>query len=146
MHCFWEGHKAVYCPDEKYGMWNKCCLDCGWPNTKVERQITFDEYQELAHVTAVYPKKDGLTYLTLGLAGEAGEIANKVKKIIRDDDGTLSEVKRKDLLEECGDVTWYLSQLIRVLNGSFQATAQQNLDKLLSRKSRKVLQGSGDKR
>ena len=146
IHCVWEGHKSAYCPDEKFGIWNKCCDTCGWPNKTIKREINFNEYQELAHTTAVYPRKDGLAYLTLGLTGEAGEIANKVAKIFRDDDGTISEIKKKDLLKECGDLTWFLAEFTRLLGGDFQTIAQENLDKLLSRKQRGKLRGSGDLR
>src|SRR5882724_6742498 len=107
-------------------------------------KITFNEYQQMAKSTAIYPKISGLSYLALGLAGEAGEIANKVKKIIRDDNNVLSEGKRMDLLEESGDALWYLSQLILVLESDFNTVAKQNLEKLLSRKKRHALGGTGD--
>lgn len=108
--------------------------------------ITFDEYQNLAKTTAIYPKERGLEYVVLGLVGEAGELANKVKKVIRDDGGVLSEDKRKDLLKEAGDVTWYLASLFTELKESFGNAAQNNIDKLFSRKERGTLGGSGDNR
>jgi NTP pyrophosphatase (non-canonical NTP hydrolase) len=109
-------------------------------------ELSFREYQEKSAETAIYPEDTALAYLTLGLTGEAGEIANKIKKVIRDSKGELSEDLKKDLVKECGDTLWYLSQLIRELDGDFGDVAQANIDKLQSRKERGVLKGSGDNR
>jgi len=108
--------------------------------------MTFNEYQQQSKQTAIYPKERGLEYVTLGLCGEVGEIANKVKKIIRDNDGVLTEEKRKDISKEGADALWYLSQLFTELNYDFGLAAQENLDKLLDRKNRGVIGGSGDNR
>lgn len=107
---------------------------------------TFKEYQELSATTAIYPKAKGMEYVIMGLVSEAGEIAGKYKKIIRDSDGTMSLEQRTDLLKEGGDVIWYLSQFFNELGYDFGQAAQDNLDKLFSRKERGVLGGSGDNR
>lgn len=118
--------------------------------------LTFNNYQDAAQETAVYPGKedpidggtniDGLIYTTLGLAGEAGEIANKVKKILRDNDREFSIEYAKQLREECGDVLWYLSETVRQIGYNLGDIAQENIDKLSGRKVRGTIQGSGDDR
>lgn len=113
--------------------------------------LAFDEYQQLTNVTAIYPEAgtgsaQALAYVSLGLVGEAGEIANKVKKVLRDSDGKLSEETRLALLGELGDVHWYLARLATELGASSGLVAQENLNKLLDRKERGVLKGSGDTR
>ena len=110
--------------------------------------LSFEEYQKRTGDTAIYPGRGeltGLLYTALGL-GETGEIQGKVKKILRDDSGVLSEEKRQDILAECGDVLWYLAQLTEELGGNLGEVAQNNLDKLASRKERGTLKGSGDNR
>ncbi len=107
----------------------------------------FNEYQTKAKETALYPSVgSNLIYPTLGLAGEAGEFANKVKKIDRDAAGTLSEETRHALLEELGDVLWYMSQLSTELSVDLEQIAILNLEKLASRRERNTLHGSGDHR
>jgi NTP pyrophosphatase (non-canonical NTP hydrolase) len=112
-------------------------------------ELTFHEYQDATATTAVYPGRGctgGLVYVALGLAGEAGEIANKVKKIIRDDEGHITPEKAEEIRKELGDVLWYVSQVANELNTSLTYTAGENLDKLADRKIRGVLHGSGDNR
>ena len=72
--------------------------------------MTFEEYQKEAQKTALYPEAYRLVYPALGLAGEAGELANKVKKVLRDHGGRLSEEAREAILAELGDVRWYVAQ------------------------------------
>jgi len=117
--------------------------------------MELNEYQKLASTTAEYPKtvKDlnpeanvGLLYTVLGLCGEAGELANKVKKVLRDDDGVLSPEKRVALIKELGDCSWYLSETARQLATTLENVAQLNIDKLFDRKDRGVIKGSGDDR
>jgi NTP pyrophosphatase (non-canonical NTP hydrolase) len=110
--------------------------------------LTLNHYQSVASITATYPETttsslQAIAYCTLGLTGEAGEIANKVKKLIRDGD---SEVKRKEIVAELGDVLWYLSQLAMELQQTLGEVAAKNLDKLADRKVRGVISGSGDTR
>lgn len=111
--------------------------------------MEFNEYQDKASVTATFTGKQAeheLMYLTLGACGEVGEIAEKVKKIIRNDDGVISEEKRELLKLEVGDVLWYLSQLSRVLGFSLDEAAQANIAKIMDRRARGVIKSSGDTR
>ena len=98
------------------------------------------QYQAQAKETAIYPKDKALEYLALGLVGEAGEVANKIKKVIRD--GTSPNNVR----DELGDVLWYLAMLSTELGYSLDTVADKNLWKLANRKTRNVLGGSGDNR
>jgi len=112
-------------------------------------EMTFNEYQELAAGTAIYPNRGeigGLTYTVLGLNGEAGEIAEKLKKVIRDTDGVIDERKTYELAKELGDVLWYVAETASQLNLSLGQIAEINVEKLYSRKDRGQLQGSGDER
>ena len=98
------------------------------------------QYQAQAKETAIYPKDKALEYLALGLVGEAGEVANKIKKVIRD--GTSPNNVR----DELGDVLWYLAMLSTEIGYSLDTIADKNLWKLANRKTRNVLGGSGDNR
>jgi NTP pyrophosphatase (non-canonical NTP hydrolase) len=104
------------------------------------------EYQRLSRRTAEYPREAWLTYPALGLAGEAGEVAEHAKKAIRDDAGQVTDERRSAMAKELGDVLWYVSQLATELGLELDEIAQGNLDKLLSRQRRGVLSGSGDER
>jgi NTP pyrophosphatase (non-canonical NTP hydrolase) len=109
--------------------------------------MLISEYQELSRRTATYPGAgDNIVYPTLGLAGEAGEVAEKVKKLLRDDAGVLSDERRSALAGELGDVLWYVAQVATEADLDLEQIAQGNLDKLLSRRRRGVLSGSGDQR
>jgi len=109
--------------------------------------MRLSEYQAGARETAVYPQLgDNLLYPTLGLCGEAGEVAEKIKKMVRDDGGALSEERRAALAGELGDVLWYVAQLATEARLDLEAIAGANLDKLRSRRQRGVLGGSGDAR
>lgn len=113
--------------------------------------MQFSEYQQEARKTAIYPNAgNDFIYPALGLVGEAGEIANKLKKIIRDDECTsiscMPEEKRHEVAKELGDVLWYIAQLSSELGYSMEEIAQGNIDKLRSRQERGTLTGSGDNR
>lgn len=109
--------------------------------------MTFQEYQEEARKTAIYPNKDNnFIYPTLGLVGEAGEVAEKIKKVIRDDEGIISEEKKAEVTKELGDVLWYIANLSKELNISLEEVASKNIEKLQSRQQRGELHGSGDNR
>jgi NTP pyrophosphatase (non-canonical NTP hydrolase) len=109
--------------------------------------VQLSDYQRRSRATAVYPGAgDNLTYPALGLCGEAGECAEKVKKAIRDDAGELTEERRAALAAELGDVLWYLAQLATEAGLDLDQVAGDNLSKLLSRQERGALQGSGDTR
>ena len=109
--------------------------------------MTFEDYQKQSRGTAVYPKiEDKWVYPVLGLAGEAGEIANKAKKIFRDDNGVITNKKKQEIKEELGDVLWYLAQMATDFGLSLDEVAKNNLAKLYSRKERGTLHGKGDDR
>jgi NTP pyrophosphatase (non-canonical NTP hydrolase) len=109
--------------------------------------MTFSEYQKASRQTAIYPDRDhNFVYPTLGLAGETGEVAEKIKKIIRDKGGLLDADSRDALKKELGDVLWYLAQLATETGLDLEEVAAGNLEKLLSRMERNVLQGDGDNR
>lgn len=103
--------------------------------------MTFGQYQRAAVQTAIYPSKHAITYPALGLASEAGEVAGKAKKSIRD--GTLP---REEILAEIGDVLWYCAALASDLGTRLEDVAEANLAKLRDRQERGVLQGNGDSR
>lgn len=103
--------------------------------------MKLSEYQRLARTTAIYPEEHKLIYPTLGLTEEAGEVAGKVSKFIRD--GHLDE---SGLKKEMGDLLWYFAAIANDMEFDLDEIAQMNLDKLASRKNRGVLGGSGDNR
>jgi NTP pyrophosphatase (non-canonical NTP hydrolase) len=104
------------------------------------------EYQQISRRTAEYPREAWLAYPTLGLAGEAGEVAEHAKKAIRDDGGSVSDERKVAMSKELGDVLWYVAQIATELGLDLNEIADQNLAKLLSRQQRGVLSGSGDER
>lgn len=106
-----------------------------------EKEMGLNEYQKAASKTAIYKPEHSILYPALGLAGEAGEVANKVKKMLRDGD-----FDREAIAAEVGDVLWYLAALSRDLNIEMHDLAMGNLEKLYGRKARGTLKGSGDKR
>lgn len=109
--------------------------------------MNFDDYQKEAKKTAIYPNVgENFIYPTLGLAGEAGEIAEKIKKVLRDDGGKLTQEKKTELQKELGDILWYVAQLSTELGLSLSKIADKNLEKLSSHKKRGKLRGSGDNR
>ncbi|MEZ5308109.1 MAG: nucleoside triphosphate pyrophosphohydrolase family protein [Pyrinomonadaceae bacterium] len=96
--------------------------------------MKFSEYQESAKKTALYPRRlENLEYPTLGLAGEAGEVANVVKKIQRDHEGVLTDEVRLKLKDELGDVLWYISACADELGITLEEIAAYNVDKLAKR-------------
>jgi len=120
-----------------------------------KKKMDFNTYQEQAKSTAIYhkgipfQKSDmGLIYTALGLAGEAGEVAEHSKKFIRDGIGTLEDfaVRREAVKKELGDVLWYLAMHAHEWRLSLDEIAQANIEKLQSRKERGVLHGSGSDR
>lgn len=110
--------------------------------------MTFEEYQKQALLTVLSTGDEfkDLLHWVLGITGEAGEVAEKLKKIIRDKDSFVSEDDKLELAKELGDVLWYLAVFANDLGVSMDEIAQTNLDKLKSRKARGVLGGSGDNR
>lgn len=108
--------------------------------------MTFNEYQKWTKTTAQYPRDQALAYCALGLAGEAGEAIEQIKKMIRNDGGVLSESRREKLLYELGDVLYYLARLADEADLKLLDIAQENYVKLEDRKARNVIKGEGDKR
>lgn len=110
--------------------------------------MTFDEYQEVAYTTAVYPKTDRmpLAYPALGLAGEAGEVAEKIKKLARDHKGKLTSPYREEIIRELGDVLWYISAIAWDMSVPLSKVVEVNIQKLSDRKRRSMIQGEGDSR
>lgn len=110
--------------------------------------MKFNDYQKQALTTVISSDSEfrDLLHWVLGINGEAGEIAEKVKKIIRDKGGQVSAADKQALADEIGDVLWYLAVFAHHLGVPFENIAKANLDKLASRKARGVLGGSGDHR
>ena len=107
---------------------------------------TFDDYQIAAVQTAIYPDDIRILYPALGLAGEAGEVANKVKKIYRDDGGRLTDDRRAQIAHELGGVLWYVAAVCTDLNLNMGDVARENAAILASRQQRGTLHGDGDER
>ena len=115
-------------------------------SNKYKKVSDLDMYQKVAKTTAIYPREQAIIYPTLGLTGEAGEVANKVKKIIRDgsnknDDRMVSEIK-----SEIGDCLWYIAVLADDIGCKLSDIANLNLIKLANRKEKGTIHGSGDNR
>lgn len=111
--------------------------------------MDFNEYQDKCRKTAFYAHADeGLKvlYPTLGLTGESGEVAEKVKKLYRDKNGKIDDEFITNIKKELGDVMWYIAALCSDLNLRMEDAAKENIEKLLDRKSRGVLHGDGDDR
>ena len=131
--------------------------NCKW-STPIEQwlnkrkpgvQLTFKKYQVEASKTAVYPHQKelmGLAYCTVSIASEAGELAGKVQKLLRDGPVEISADFRRSLILEAGDVLWNLSALANELGITLDQIARMNLKKLEDRLARNVIQGSGDNR
>lgn len=113
--------------------------------------MKIDEYTQTALTTLGDSQEFGdispqLIDQVFGLVGESGEIAEKFKKLIRDKKGKISDEDRQEIIKELGDVLWYINSISSLLGSSLEEVAAKNLSKVLSRKERGVLQGSGDNR
>jgi NTP pyrophosphatase (non-canonical NTP hydrolase) len=109
--------------------------------------MTLQEYQDVAVETAIYGAGNVIIYPSLGLANEAGEVLGKVKKVLRDKGGDFTSLEtRIAIADEMGDVLWYLAALSRDIEIPLESIAQRNIEKLLDRRARNVIQGSGDNR
>ena len=113
----------------------------------IDEVITPDLYENLAGQTAIFPKDKALEYLALGMTSEAGEVAGKVKKLIRDgEDVEGFEMKKLAISSEIGDVLWYCAMMAKEVGVPLNDIMKENLKKLHGRKERGTLQGSGDER
>ena len=109
--------------------------------------MDFKTYQKNARLTALYPNLgQNYIYPTLGLVGEAGEVAEKVKKVIRDKNGIFDEESKNGIKKELGDVLWYLSNLCNEFNFDLEEVALHNIEKLKLRMAKNKISGSGDDR
>ena len=118
-----------------------------WMKERYMSNITATEYQNNAAEPALFPKQKALEYLTLGLVGESGEIANKAKKLLRDGaDREEFHAKLNAIGHEIGDVMWYCAMLAKEVDMNLGRIMEDNLDKLADRKARNRLQGDGDNR
>ena len=110
--------------------------------------MDMNDYQQKALTTVISSGNEfnDLLHWVLGINGEAGEVAEKVKKIIRDKQGKVSAADKQELAHELGDVLWYIAVFAHHLGVPMEEIARHNLDKLQSRKARGKLQGSGDNR
>lgn len=108
--------------------------------------MDFNEYQQKAVSTAIYGAGNAVVYPALGLAGEAGEVAEKIKKMLRDDDGILTPERKDAIKKEIGDVLWYAAALARDCELNLDDIAKANIEKLFDRRERGVLKGDGDNR
>jgi len=108
------------------------------------KEMTLNDYQKMALETAIYPQP--IIYPTLGLTGEAGEVSDKVKKVLRDNNSVFTDEKKTEIAKEIGDVLWYCATLSHDIGFSLENIAQMNYEKLHSRQLRGKLHGSGDNR
>lgn len=108
--------------------------------------MTFDQYQQAARQTAIYPNDNTISYLALALCGEAGELADKVKKVLRDHAGQFTEADYRAIALEAGDCIWYIANLAEVIGFDLSEIARMNIDKITRRKANGTLHGSGDNR
>ena len=115
-------------------------------SNKYKKVSDLDMYQKVAKTTAIYPREQAIIYPTLGLTGEAGEVANKVKKIIRDGSDKTSEDMVQAISSEIGDCLWYIAVLADDVGIKLSDIANANLEKLENRKKKGTIHGSGDER
>lgn len=115
--------------------------------------LTINDYQKKAHETADYPSgeiggavKVDYLYPVMGLSEEAGEVAGKFAKAVRDSNGFISPERKTEIEKELGDVMWFIAEICTCLDVTLEEVAEKNLAKLASRKQRGVIHGSGDNR
>jgi len=108
--------------------------------------MELNEYQKMALETAIYPNEYKVVYPALGMAGEAGEVADKVKKIIRDNNSKMNNEKALEIAKEVGDVLWYCATMANDIGFDLETIAKMNYEKLHSRQQRGMIHGNGDNR
>lgn len=110
------------------------------------KELSLNDYQKMALETAIYPEDVKIIYPALGLNGEAGEVADKVKKVIRDNNEVFDDERKKAIALEAGDVLWYVATLANDIGYTLEDIALMNHEKLKSRQERNKIHGSGDNR
>ena len=115
-------------------------------SNKYRKVSDLDMYQKVALTTAIYPREQAIIYPTLGLTGEAGEVANKVKKIIRDGSDSKDEKLVSEIKAEIGDCLWYIAVLANDFDIKLSDIASANIEKLALRQKNNTIHGSGDDR
>lgn len=111
--------------------------------------LNFENYSKQAWEMAMASTSDDSSLLpifVMGLCGEAGEVSEKFKKLLRDSKGEMTEAFKQEVAKELGDVLWYINALSKKLDISLEDVAKANLDKIKSRRDRGVQHGSGDNR
>lgn len=116
------------------------------PETTVEKELSFKDYQEKAMKTAIFAEEYKIIYPALALSEEIGELNGKLAKTYRDFGGCFSEAIVEAIFKEMGDILWQLSAIAAGFDFNLEDVAQGNLDKLKDRQERNVLSGSGDNR
>jgi NTP pyrophosphatase (non-canonical NTP hydrolase) len=111
-----------------------------------EASMRFDDYQQTALRTAIYAERHRIIYPALGLASEAGEVAGKIKKVLRDQEGDFAKAPIEAIRDELGDVLWYVAVLAADLGLSLEQIAADNVAKLAARRQRGTIGGAGDHR
>lgn len=142
----WEKYEEFHQEIEMWRRRAEAAEKLASPNKDVE--ITAAQYEDMVRGTAIYPGRlqNNFVYPTLGLVGEAGEVAEKVKKLIRDKNNELTPEYRDEIIKELSDVQWYVAALAHELGTTLGHVMKVNHDKLLCRMARGKLQGSGDNR
>jgi NTP pyrophosphatase (non-canonical NTP hydrolase) len=108
--------------------------------------MTFETYEEIASSTRDYGVGEDVIYPVLGLNGEAGEVAEKVKKVLRDKQGVYSQEDKDEIEKELGDCLWYIAAISKDIGSSLYSVAQTNLYKILARRQNGTIHGNGDSR
>lgn len=108
--------------------------------------MEFNHYQEEARKTAIFPTDNSIQYLALALCGESGEIAEHIKKILRDQQGIFTDFNKTAIALELGDCLWYIANFAQVLGYSLEDIAKLNLEKIQRRQKNGTIHGSGDDR
>lgn len=113
--------------------------------------MEFNDYQKECRKTdvgtsaqdCIYP---GWLYYVLGIAGESGEFAEKVKKLFRDNNGVIDDEFKAKVIKECGDILWYMARFLDQFDITLNEVAEENITKLLGRMERNKIHGDGDNR
>lgn len=108
--------------------------------------INFKEYQTQALSTKIYPNNMKVVYPLIGLSGEVGELAEKIKKTIRDNNSVFTDEIKNEIKKEIGDILWYLASIADDLGITLNDAAECNINKILSRYNRNKIHGEGDNR